>query len=81
MFTIPAEFPEGAAFKIVNNGEGEFEIKQSAGQLIYHGGMASDTGVGHGLTTFDGGASIEIVCTAENTEFMTINKEGDFQFV
>jgi len=77
-FTLPATAALGDTFKIVGKGAGGWSIAQNAGQTIRLLASATTTGAGGTLTPDEALATIQIVCTTPNTDFIVDTGAGNF---
>lgn len=82
--TLPTSIPAGKRIGVVGNGSGGWRMSQNAGQVIHCGSVLGSTtpGVtGYIASNSDRYASMEIICTVANTEFVCRSINGSVTIV
>lgn len=76
--TLPATAAVGDYIRILSNGAGLVEIAQNSGQTIYFNSSATTTGVTGTMTANAQYASVELLCTVADTDFVVVGSVGNW---
>lgn len=79
--TLPGTAARFAKFKIVGFSAGGWKIAQATGQTIHFGNLNTTAGTGGSLASTNQYDSIELICTAANTDFVVVNAQGNITIV
>lgn len=74
---LPAMCPVGSIIKVVRF-NGDFNITQNDGQVIWYGNASTTTGVDGYISPTGNNASVDLLCVTANTTFLVVNSQGAF---
>jgi hypothetical protein len=79
--TLPTTAAVGTIIRVVGKGAGGWRIAQNASQAIQFGSVATTTGVGGNLDSFDDNDAVELVCTTADLTWHVLSSQGNVTIV
>lgn len=79
--TLPASATIGQVVAIVGNGSGGWLLAQNSGQTVHFGNLNTTAGVGGSLASVNRYNSVELICTATNTDWVVRSSMGNITAV